>query len=514
MPCTPLTAAEGGDTMDIGLCPCPNVRSREWSARMLEHLRSVRPVRLGFLPTHRWGVFDIDVAVREKRRIQARLQELGIDFVGLDWLNDAGLMYEPTDAELVEERFRQEGVDAIFAAHCNFGEETAVGRVCSLLRKPVLLWGPRDEAPGPAGERERDTQCGLFATSKLLRRIGVPFTYVTNCRLDDALLERGLDTFLRAATVATSVRGARIGQVSTRPTPFTSTMCNESELLERWGIEVVPAQLPNVIADVRDRTDSDDVSEELERMGSRLDLSAVEEDARRRLAALKLVLQDWAVEQRLEAVAIHCWDAIALPLGVVPCVVNGLLSEVGLPVACETDVNGAVTAVALQAAALGESPTFFADLTIRHPENDDAELLWHCGPFPVALAAEDAEPAVGGHYMRKEGASGVGHFRIRGGDVTLGRFDGDNGGYRFLIGHARGCDGPPTRGTYLWVQTGNWPLWEEKLIYGPYIHHVVGVHGKFAAALHEGMRYLGVETECVEPDEAQIRAYLRGQHDF
>lgn len=32
--------------------------------------------------------------------------------------------------------------------------------------------------------RLRDTQCGLFATGKVLSRFGVPFTYLTNCRLN------------------------------------------------------------------------------------------------------------------------------------------------------------------------------------------------------------------------------------------------------------------------------------------------------------------------------------------
>ena len=35
---------------------------------------------------------------------------------------------------------------------------------------PVLLWGPRDERPDENGVRLRDSQCGLFATGKVLRR--------------------------------------------------------------------------------------------------------------------------------------------------------------------------------------------------------------------------------------------------------------------------------------------------------------------------------------------------------
>ncbi|MFO7955729.1 MAG: L-fucose/L-arabinose isomerase family protein [Candidatus Brocadiia bacterium] len=481
---------------------------------MLDHVKAAAPLKLGYLPTHRYGVFETEVAAREKAHIEKRLQELDIDYVGIDWLNEEGLLYDPTDAEEVAERFRREGVDAVFAAHCDFGQEVAVGRVCKALRKPILLWGPRDEAPGPMGERERDTQCGLFATSKLLRRLNLPFTYVINCTLDAPLFERGMDVFLRAANVFRSVRGARIGQISTRPTPFTSTMCNESELLERFDVEVVPTPLPDLVADVVPRADSEQVTEEVERIEARMDTGAVGEDYVRRLASLKLVMQEWAEDQKLDALAIHCWDAIALPLGIVPCFLNGLLAEIGVPVACETDINGAVTSLALQAAARAETPIFFADLTIRHPENDNSELLWHCGPFPISLAAEGQRPALSGHYMRPGEQPGCGNFRIKGGDITLGRFDGDNGDYRFLMGHVRGCDGPETRGTYVWVEAENWPLWEERLIYGPYIHHIVGIHGKLVPALYEGMKYLGIPTDLVEPDERQVQAYLRGQKEL
>lgn len=478
---------------------------------MLEHVKSAAPLKLGFLPTHRWGVFDIEAAGREKAKIAQKLRDLKVEFLDIDWLNKQGLMYKATDAEAVADRWRREGVDAVFAAHCNFGEETAVGRVCKLLGKPILLWGTRDEAPGPNGGRDRDTQCGLFATSKLLRRLRLPFTYIINTSVDDPVFSAGLDVFLRAANVARCVRGARIGQISTRPTPFTSTMCNESELLERFDVELIPAQLPTVISDVMPRVDSRETAGEARSIAARVDTSAVDDEHLRRIAALKLTIRDWAVRDRLDAVAIHCWDALAVPLGIVPCFLNGELIDMGIPVACETDVNGAITSLALQAAARSESAIFFADLTIRHPQDDNAELLWHCGPFPTSLARPDTKPVLSAHYMRKGLEPGVGNFELRGGPVTLGRFDGDNGEYRFLMGHVEGCDGPPTRGTYLWVRARNWPLWEEKLIYGPYIHHVVGVHGKLAPALYEGVKYLGVEPECIDPTEDEIRAGLRGQ---
>ena len=213
----------------------------------------------------------------------------------------------------------------------------------------------------------------------------------------------------------------------------------------------------------------------------------------------------------LSAIAFQCWTALQEALGICSCFVHGELTQLGIPVTCETDINGALTAAMLQAARLNQSPVFFADLTVRHPANDNAELIWHCGPFPLELADEDVEPALARHYILPSGDPGVGEWRIKGGPVTLARFDGDHGEYSLLIGHGRGTDGPFTRGTYLWVEVNDWPLWEEHIIRGPYIHHVAGVHGHLAAALYEACRYIpGLRPDPIEPTEAEIQRWLRG----
>ena len=481
---------------------------------MLEHVRSAAPLKVGLLPTHRWGVFSLAAAQKEKAAVEQKLRALAVDYVGLDGINEHGLLYSADDAPAVVERFAKERVDAVFAAHCDFGSELAVGRVCKALRKPILLWGPRDESPAPDRPRERDTQCGLFATSKLFRRLNLPFTYVVNCRLDDDVFARGLGNFLRAANVARCVRGARIGQVDTRPAPFTSTMCNESELLERFDIEVVPTALSDITGQVTDREGSAEASAEAEAIRAKVDASVLTDEGLRRVAAMKLVMRDWAVRHKLDAIAIQCWPTLQDLLGICTCFVDGELTDLGVPVACETDINGAVTSIALQAASRGESATFFADLTIRHPTDDNAELLWHCGPFPLSLAHPGCRPRITGHYMQPSRFPALGIWPLREGSITLGRFDGDHGEYRFLLGHAESCSGPPTPGNYLWVKVRNWPLWEEKIIYGPYVHHVAGVYGKLAPAVHEGLKYLGIQPEPVEPTEEEIKAYWRGQGEL
>ncbi len=67
----------------------------------------------------------------------------------------------------------------------NFGCEEAVCRLASMMKKPVLLWAVRDDAPEPEGFRFRDAQCGVFASSTVLMRFGIPFTYITNCWVEE-----------------------------------------------------------------------------------------------------------------------------------------------------------------------------------------------------------------------------------------------------------------------------------------------------------------------------------------
>lgn len=144
----------------------------------------MKKLKLGYAPTRRF-IFSEEDAFRYKVRIRNQIESFGVDMdiVDLEGLNQEGLLYDDLiGADQIIERFKRENVDALFFPHCNFGTEDTVARVAKAIGKPVLLWGPRDEAPLEDGLRLRDTQCGLFATSKVLRRFNVPFTYITNSR--------------------------------------------------------------------------------------------------------------------------------------------------------------------------------------------------------------------------------------------------------------------------------------------------------------------------------------------
>ena len=154
----------------------------------------MKNIKIGFAPTRR-SIFSAPDAVKYAGLTRKKLEDLGIDFVDINDISEDGLLHNEHDRIKIAEKFKAAGIDGLFFPHCNFGTEYEAARLAKELQVPVLLWGPRDERPDENGIRLRDSQCGLFATGKVLRRFQVPFTYLCSCRLEDAEFERGIRNF-------------------------------------------------------------------------------------------------------------------------------------------------------------------------------------------------------------------------------------------------------------------------------------------------------------------------------
>ena len=397
----------------------------------------MKKIKLGFAPTRR-SIFSAPDAVKYRGLTAKRLEELGVDFVDITDINEEGLLYDDKDVDKIAEKFKKEGVDGLMLPHCNFGTEYVCARLAKKLDVPVLLWGPLDERPEPNGVRLRDTQCGLFATGKVLRRFQIPFTYLTNCRLSDPVFERGVKDFLAVCNVVKTFKNIRILQISTRPFDFWTTMCNEGELLEKFNIQLAPVPMTELTEEVKAvREDKENMEQMIAYIKDTMVIKIKEEEVEM-VAALALAMKSLVEKYGCQAAAIQCWNALQTEIGIMPCAANAILNEQGIPVVCETDIHGAVTALLVEAAGMDEKRGFFADWTIRHPDIANGELLQHCGPWPMSVAQEKPELT----YPLAFEHPGSLTAEAKHGEVTLCRFDGDNGEYSLLLGNAKGVDGP------------------------------------------------------------------------
>jgi L-fucose isomerase-like protein len=463
-------------------------------------------IKLGYVPTRR-SIFSAPDAIKYRGLTADRMKELGIDFVDITDINEEGLLYDDNDIAKVEEKFRKEGVDGLFVAHCNFGTEYVCARLAKRMNLPVLMWGPRDERPEPDGMRLRDSQCGIFATGKVFRRFRVPFTYMTNCRLTDPEFERGIKDFLAVCNVVKTFRSIRILQIGPRPFDFWSTMCNEGELLEKFNIQLSPIPLPELSDEIKKaKADRTEVEEVIKYCKENMTCDIADE-LLENVAGLKVAMGRLVKKYGCNAVAIQCWNALQGEIGIMPCAANALLNEEGIPVVCETDIHGAISQLIAEAAAMNERRVMFADWTVRHPDNENGELLQHCGPWPISVAREKPTICVPVAFPQNGAVSA----EAKHGPMTICRFDGDEGNYSILLGHAKGIDGPWTKGTYVWIEVANLKRLEAKVVEGPYIHHCAAIHGDVLPVIYEACKYIGITPDLYDPIEDKVKAYLHGE---
>ncbi len=139
-------------------------------------------------------------------------------------------------------------------------------------------------------------------------------------------------------------------------------------------------------------------------------------------ARTELALTALATEGDYQALALRCWPEFADACGGMACASVGAMADRGVPTACEGDVMGALSMLALQAVA--GAPSALVDLSDLDVEGDRL-LLWHCGNAPIAFAG-----AAGARLTTHFNRDGVGVVR----DMHLR--PGAASGFRLLAGGA------------------------------------------------------------------------------
>ncbi len=456
-------------------------------------------VKVGLAPvrrdvTPRPGIFNWEKAeergVRYVKYITEHFTQEGVSFVNVDGVNDRGIIYTEADAEAMAKRFIDEQVDAVLIINCNFGNEEAAATLAKKVGKPVLLWAPLDDVFEEDGTRYTDSQCGLFGMSRQFMRRKIPYTYIPNCRVEDKTFSEGLERFITVACMVKNFRGMRVGQVGLRPKPFCSVIYNESELMEEFDIRVIPINMAVVIDRynkiLAERMEECKKGAEILRRDYEVDdLSA---DKLEKIYAFVLLYIDLFRDFDLDVMASECWTSMQLALNAMPCAAFSILADMGYVIACETDVHAAITMGLLKCSTRGKKIPFLGEFTVRHPEDENVELMWHCGPFAHSLKHKDSHSKL--VNMRP-------WFYVHDGEFTVARMDQEYGKYSILNGTCKSDKGPMTFGTYLWGRFNNLPLWEKRMIEGPYIHHVSEIEGDHTAEFEEFCKFIGNVTDEV-----------------
>jgi L-fucose isomerase-like protein len=352
-----------------------------------------RPVTLGVIVGNR-GFFPHHLASQGRETILQVLEKAGIRAIIPDAdATDHGAIESLSEARLCADVFRQhrDEIDGILITLPNFGDERAVANAIRFaeLNVPVLVHAFPDDAKNMGIDSRRDSFCGKMSACNNLRQYNIPYSLTTLHTVDPASdsFIADLKNFAAMCRVVRGLRHARIGIIGARPANFTTVRFSE-KLLEHVGISVETLDLSEIFGRIDRLTDTDEAvvakRQAIERYANARD---VPESAVIKMSKLGVVVDKWQSDHELDATAIQCWTSMEEYFGVVPCTIMSMASDSLVPAACETDVAGVVSMLALVLAS--RKPSALVDWNNNYGDDPDKAVVFHCSNLPKTIFIDE-----------------------------------------------------------------------------------------------------------------------------
>ena len=450
--------------------------------------------------------FNSELARDVRKQLLKTIEDNGYDYVILP--EDA----TPTGSSSIETRedglkcaelFRQnrDRIDGIIVSLPNFGFEIGIINAISVadLHVPVLVQACDDQNDKVDLDSRRDAFCGKISVCNNLYQYGIPFTDTTlhTYSVYSPLLAQDINRFAAVCRVVKGLSHARIGQIGTRPLGFNTCRASE-KLLQASGITVVPADLSEILYAAQAIEDSDtDLLKQMEKVAGYAEVPETYKEKLRLQCKFGVAVNRWVEANQVDAVAIQCWDSLEQNFGCAACVTMSMLSEAGIPAACETDIAGAVSMLALTLAS-GEHSAI-AEWNNNFAEDRNKCVCTHCGNFPKSFIGNNnlrlGPLGVLGRTLGKINTFGAVYAKVSAGDFTYFRISTDDtkGCIKAYLGEGKMTDDPyGMDGCIVVTEVPELQKLMKYICKNGFEHHVALVRGDVAGIIEEAIdSYLG-----------------------
>lgn len=351
----------------------------------------------GVIITNR-SFFPDHLVLEARRDLLSSLAQWGHSVVTLsqdDTFMGQTMTYEEAKKCAALLRAHATEMDGIIVSLPNFGEETGVADAIRMsgCNLPVLVQACPDELDRLQLENRRDAFCGKLSLCNNLYQYGIKYSLTANhvCAVDGEEFHQDVTRFAKVCAVVKAMRTARIGQIGARVMPFRTVRYSE-KLLQDSGITVETEDFSEILADIAAIEDGEAVDakiREIEAYGSVC--PGIGRDKLVKQAKLSLAIERWMIAHDCQASAIQCWDSVEANYGCAMCLTMSMMGQKGSPSACETDVMGAVSMLALLKAS--GVPPIYQDWNNNYAAEGDKCINVHCSNYPAC--AFEAKPEIG-----------------------------------------------------------------------------------------------------------------------
>lgn len=452
--------------------------------------------------------FFPDHLVRTAReKLMAAMEQWGHQVIALspeDTCLGQTMTYEEAKKCAALFRAHSAEIEGIIVCLPNFGEETGVADAIKMsgLNVPILIQACDDDLDKLQLENRRDAYCGKLSLCSNLYQYGIPYSLTARhtCPVDSEEFHADVERFARICAVVKALRTARIAQLGARVTPFRTVRYSE-KLLQQAGISVITEDMSEIFADAWLMQDDDPrvLAREAEIRAYGNICPGIAREKVLKQAKLSLTIDQWMADHECVASAVQCWDSVEANYGCAACLSMSMMSSRGLPSACETDVVGAVSLLALLKAS-GVAPVY-QDWDNNYGSDTDRCVNVHCSNYPAAAFREKPEIAnldILATTLGTEYSFGALKGRVRPDKMTFLKVSTDDrrGVIKCYLGQGEFTDDPlETFGGVAVCHVKNLDGLMHYVAKNGFEHHVAIVQAECADILEEALgNYLGWEV--------------------
>ena len=339
-----------------------------------------RPVSVGviFLGRKRPG-FDMSWGGQMEKLVRASLD--GADMA----------IFEPPQKAVDERSLRQavaacqaRNVEALVLLQTTMGDGRLAPTLAQLWPDPLVLWATPENPQG-----DMISSCslvGVHCWASTLRQMGHSFEMVYGHPEAPATLRRFNEAVRLAATVR-RLRTVRLGVIGGQAPGFFAMGADLFSIHHGLGVQMQTFSLME-FADVVVGFKDDEVATDIALVKALgLKHKDTSDDDLPMASRLYMAMRWFMDHESLDAMTIREWPELPNNFGQWPYMGIARLTDEGRAVACEGDVDGAISAWIGE--SLGMGRCYLTDW-LEHDE--ETITLWHGGAAPMSMCASSGEP--------------------------------------------------------------------------------------------------------------------------
>lgn len=470
------------------------------------------------IPKIKMGIISVSrdcflIEISEKRR-KAVAEEYSNKFTEI--YNCPVTVENEKDMLRAIEAITDNGVNALVVLLGNFGPETPETLIAKKFDGPVMYVASAEESSDVLANDRGDAYCGMLSCSYNLGLRNIK-AYIPEYPVGTAVeIANMIADFVPVATALIGVSKLKVISFGPRPQDFIT--CNAPiQPLFDLGSEIEENSELDLLVEYKKHEGDKRIAGVISGMEAELGEGNRMPGILPKLAQYEVTLLDIAESHKGASKYItfanKCWPSFQTEFGFVPCYVNSRLSALGIPVACEVDIFGALSEY-IGACVSGESVTLLdinnsiprdmyeKDIKQYGYRNNETFMGFHCGNTPICRLTkgtmkyqkvmartleQNCEPNISRGTLEGDIAEGdITFFRVQGG--ARGKLHAyiAQGEVLPIASHSFG-------GIGVFAIPEMDRFYRHVLIEKQFPHHGAVVFGHFGKALFAVLSYLGVD---------------------